>query len=73
MSAHKRPPEWTATKRGRMAGTWVQHTPDGEEPHLLPIGDRIPHMPWPECICGPTLTGGEWVHQAADGRESWIS
>lgn len=54
-----------------MAGTWVQHTPDGHEPHLLPIGDRIPHMPWAECICGPTLTGGEWVHKAADGRDPW--
>jgi hypothetical protein len=40
--------------------------------HVLPIGDRIGHVPWRSCGCRPSESETDpqlVIHHSADGRE----
>lgn len=42
---------------------------DGDELHVIPIGDLRMHEETEKCHCRPRVTDGVVVHNSFDGRE----
>lgn len=54
--------------------SWLMFIPDDvtRAPHIIPRNDLRLHDMGHSCWCEPDYDGGQWVHNAADGRGATI-